>query len=169
MRGTIVCEDVPFNKVIKSLKQKIDKEGLNFTEINNSNQFDTIYNRLLDMVMQTADQKLKNVKKNFTPKIIWWNIDPKILKNRIATLYQKKISKYTTPQDTLDYRRGKADYKKAIIKAKQEAWTHICKKKTNPIGKVEKPAFENYLHTTMYYHQCFLQMTHPLDKMFWRI
>ena len=63
--------------------------------------------------------------------------------------YKKSKSQYSTEQDIINFKQSRAEYRKAVREAKQEAWTKFCSAESNPFGKTKKFAFDRFLDLSL--------------------
>lgn len=126
------------------------QENIEFHNIMTTNEFDMMYQKFLKQIHKACNASLKKKKSTYQPKITWWTQDLRRARNYTRALRRKTKLTIATEADFQKYRKQRACYKKAIIKAKRDAWLPFCANTKDPWGKTKKVAFQDFHYQQTY-------------------
>ena len=67
----------------------------------------------------------------------------------MRAFYKKFKNPSLTPQNHTNFKRARAEYRRALNEARRNAWENFCKKETSPFGKTKDFDFANYFDPTL--------------------
>lgn len=142
---------IPLTKFISEISNKLLNDPVNFENIQTIEEFDSEYKKFLDIIINSANKTLTKRNSQKPIKFTWWSPTLRSQRNKLNALF--KITKlHDAPQGSFQkYKKERALYQKAILKAKKDAWIRFCRTETNPFGKTKKLAFDKFQDKTFKY------------------